>query len=189
MPTALEGSFEYFMNLLSGPLFSQTSLQHSLLSLLMEYIEWSPSGIPIRAPPLMYKHLQPLIYLSVFSPVSGIQKQAHRLSQAAMLSTGAFDRNSHEIASWFLFLPGYDGGKPSVGVHQLEVLQGLCQVVISFLCDAISTTGNNLFKYWDTVRRYTHLAEDVKGNYNFVVRSFIISFSYYVTQIHSCLLL
>ncbi|XP_009352441.2 LOW QUALITY PROTEIN: uncharacterized protein LOC103943806 [Pyrus x bretschneideri] len=156
MPTGLEGSFEFFMNLLSSPLASETDLQCSLLSLLTEYIGLSAkSRTPIRTPPLMYKHLLTFMNLLVFSQVSDIRDQAYHLAQAAMLSTGAFDRNQHEIASWFLFLPGFGRRKSSVEVLEVEVLQSLCRVVISFLCDAVSTTGNGLFKYWDIVKRYT----------------------------------
>ncbi|KAM1057176.1 hypothetical protein ACFX2A_031156 [Malus domestica] len=156
MPTGLEGSFEFFMNLLSSPLASETDLQCSLLSLLTEYVGLSPkSRTPIRTPPLMYKHLLTFMNLLVFSQISDIRDQAYDLAQAAMLSTGAFDRNQHEIASWFLFLPGFGRRKSSVEVLEVEVLQSLCHVVISFLCDAVSTTGNSLFKYWDIVKRYT----------------------------------
>lgn len=183
MPTVLEGSFEFFMNLLSSPLATQTDLQRSLLSLLVEFVGWSPSSrIPIRTPPLMYKHLLAFMNLLVFSQISDIKDQAYRLAQAAMLSTGAFDRNQHEIASWFLFLPGFDREKSSVQVLSLDVLQSLCHVVNSFLCDAISTTGNNLFKYWEIVKRYTRPLEINKGNcyssnlYNFSIGTSLFSF-------------
>ncbi|XP_024929234.3 uncharacterized protein LOC107431767 isoform X5 [Ziziphus jujuba] len=155
LPTLLDGSFEFFVNLLSKPSTLQTTLQHSLLSLLIEYVGWSPNGIPVRTPTLMYKHLHVFLNLLIFSPIRDIKGKAYGLAQAAMLSTGAFDRNCYEIGSWFLFLPGYDRRISSVGVSRMEALQGLCQVVISFLCDAVSTVGNNLFKYWDIVKQYT----------------------------------
>lgn len=165
MPTGLEGSFEFFMNLLSSPLASETDLQRSLLSLLTEYVGLSAkSRTPIRTPPLMYKHLLTFMNLLVFSQISDIRDQAYHLAQAAMLSTGAFDRNQHEIASWFLFLPGFGRRKSSVEVLEVEVLQSLCCVVISFLCDAVSTTGNSLFKYWDIVKHYTFPLEISKGD-------------------------
>ncbi|KAG5255195.1 Nucleolar pre-ribosomal-associated protein [Salix suchowensis] len=101
MPTALEGSFDFFMNLLSNPLALPNNLQGSLLSLLVEYIKWSPtSGIATRTPSLMYKQLQ--------------------------------------TAAEFVI------------------------IVISFLCDAISTIGNNLFKYWDALRNYNHSLKEFK---------------------------
>ncbi|PON51517.1 Nucleolar pre-ribosomal-associated protein [Parasponia andersonii] len=158
MPTVLEGSFDFLINLLTDPLALHTNLQHSILSLLIEYIGWSPS-----APTLMYKHLQSFMNLLIFSPINDIKNQAYDLAQAAMLSTGAFDRNHHEIGSWFLFLPGYDRRHSSFHIQGVEVLQSLCQVVISFLCDAISTVGNNLFKYWDVVKRHTCNLEGLKG--------------------------
>lgn len=172
IPTLLEGSFDFFMNLLSNPLTLQTTLLHSLVSLLIEYVGWSPSGIPIRTPPLMYKHLHPFLNLLIFSPISDIKDQAYGLAQAAMLSTGAFDRNRHEIGSWFLFLPGFDRGTSSVDFLGLEGLQGLYQAVISFLCDAVSTAGNNLFKYWDIVKQYT-CRLTIPGNCNFISSLFV----------------
>ncbi|XP_062077760.1 uncharacterized protein LOC133782458 isoform X2 [Humulus lupulus] len=162
MPTVLEGSFEFLISLLIDPLALDTNLQHSLLSLLIEYVVWSPTGTPFTAPPLMYKHLQSFMTLLIFSPISEIKNQACDLAQAAMLSTGAFDRNRHEIGSWFLFIPGYDRRNSSLHIPCVEVLQSLCQVVISFLCDAISTTGNNLFKYWDMVKLRTCNLERLK---------------------------
>lgn len=160
MPTVLEGSFDFFMNLLSepDPLALPTNLQCSLLSLLTEYVQWSTrSGIPVRTPPLMYKHLQPFVNLLIFSPVNEIKKQAYNLAQAAMLSTGAFDRNVHEIGAWFLFFPSYRANNWCIEEQQITVLQSLSRVVISFLCDAISTIGNNLFKYWAIVEQHAHL--------------------------------
>ncbi|XP_024160593.1 uncharacterized protein LOC112167757 isoform X2 [Rosa chinensis] len=164
MPTGLEGSFEFLMKLLSSPLALQNNLQCSLLSLLIEYIGWSPRNrTPIKTPPLMYKHLQTLMKLLIFSPLSDIKDQAYCLTQAAMLSTGAFDKNQHEIASWFLFIPGFDRGKSSVDVLGVGVLQSLANAVISFLSDAVSTTGKNFFKHWDLiVKRDNYHLETVK---------------------------
>ncbi|XP_042949109.1 uncharacterized protein LOC122281567 isoform X5 [Carya illinoinensis] len=156
-PTALEGSFDFFIGLLNNPLAMPINLQCSLLSLLTEYIGFSPSrGIPIRTPPQMYKHLQSFINLFIFSPITDIKDLSHGLAQAAMFSTGAFDKNLDEIGAWFLFLPSYDRGKSYFKVPEVEPLQSLSPVVISFLCDAISTIGNNLFKYWDIVKHYTY---------------------------------
>lgn len=165
MPTVLEGSFEFFINLLSNPLGIPTNLQCCLLSLLIEYIGFSPcSGIPTRTPSLMYKHLQPLINLLIFSPISDVKNLSYSLARAAMFSIGAFDRNVDEIGAWLLFLPGYDMGKSSVEVLELEMLQSLSPVVISFLCDAISTIGNNLFKYWEIVKHNAFHSKGAKGN-------------------------
>ncbi|XP_035543314.1 uncharacterized protein LOC108983821 isoform X4 [Juglans regia] len=162
-PTALEGSFDFFIGLLNNPLAMPINLQYSLLSLLTEYIGFSPSrGIPIRTPPQMYKHLQSFINLFIFSPIADIKDLSHGLAQAAMFSTGAFDKNLDEIGAWFLFLPSYDRGKSSFKVPEVELLQSLSPVVISFLCDAISTTGNNLFKHWDIVKHYTYHLKGVK---------------------------
>ncbi|KAJ4837428.1 hypothetical protein Tsubulata_012761 [Turnera subulata] len=160
MPTALDGSFEFFMNLLSNPLELPTTLQSSVMSLLVELINWSPrQGVATRTPPLMYKHLQTFLNLLLFSPIGDIKLQAYHLARAAMSSTGAFDRNMHEIVAWLLFLPGYNLDK-SAEVKEIEVLQSFSPIVISFLCDAVSTVGNNLFRYWEVLRdRTCHLKE------------------------------
>ncbi|XP_017980621.1 PREDICTED: uncharacterized protein LOC18594767 isoform X1 [Theobroma cacao] len=164
VPTVLEGSFDFFMNLVNSPLALPIDLQRSLLALLIEYIGWSPgNGKSNRIPLLMYKHLHTFINLLILSPNSDIKNQAYNLARAAMLSTGAFDRNPYEIGAWFLFLPGYRRNKLSVEVQGVEVLQSLSQVVVSFLGDAISTIGNNLFKHWDIVRQYISRLKGFKG--------------------------
>ncbi|XP_021667302.2 uncharacterized protein LOC110655333 isoform X2 [Hevea brasiliensis] len=163
MPTALEGSFDFFMNLHNNPSELPFNILYSLLPLLVEYIRWSPgSEITVRTPPLMYKHLQPFLNLLIFSPSGGIKAQAYKLTQAAMSSTGAFDRNLNEIVAWILFLPGYSVVKLSVEIIGTEVLQNLSTAAISFLCDAISTIGNNLFRYWDAVRNHTYHLNEFK---------------------------
>ncbi|XP_050368197.1 uncharacterized protein LOC126786419 [Argentina anserina] len=164
MPTGLEGSFEFLMNLLSSALALQHNLQGSLLSLLIEYVGWSPRNkTTSKIPPMMYKHLQTLMKLLIFSPLSDIKDQAYCLAQAALLSTGAFDRNQHDVASWFLFIPGFDRGQSSIEVLGSGVLESLSNAVISFLCDAVSTTGKNFFKNWDIiVKRGTYHLETVK---------------------------
>lgn len=77
------------------------------LSLVIEYIGFPPSGgIPIGAPPLVYKHLQPFINLFVFSPIDDVKDLSYSLAWAAMFSTGAFDRNLDEVWAWLLFYQG-----------------------------------------------------------------------------------
>lgn len=165
VPTILEGSFDFFMNLLSNPSALPINLQCSLLSLLIEYIGWSPgNGKSNSIPLLMYRHLQTFINLLILSPNSEIKNQAYILARAAMLSTGAFDRNLCEIDAWFLFLPGYLRTKSPIEMQAVEVLQSLSGVVISFLGDAISTIGNNLFKHWDIVRQHISCLKGFKGN-------------------------
>ena len=164
MPAELEKLFMFLTKLLKDPLALHTNLQKSLLSYLVEYVGWSPTGIPISVPPLMYKHLQSFINLLIFSPISDVKSKAYYLARAAMLSTGAFDRNHHEIGSWFLFLPGYDRRKSSSHVQGLELFQSF--QVVKFFCDAVSTVGNSLFKYWDIVRSHTRNSKDLKGNHD-----------------------
>ncbi|KAI9084395.1 hypothetical protein K1719_033585 [Acacia pycnantha] len=162
MPYALGGSFEFFVGLLNNPLELTVDLLVSILSLLMEYIEWHPNNeMPLRTPPILYKHLQSFIKLFIFSTADNVRHGAYKLAKAAMFSTGAFDSNLHEIEAWLLFLPGYHRNKSSVNSLDVEVLHGLCPIVISFLCDAVSTVGNNLVKYWDLLKSYVHSSEGV----------------------------
>ena len=106
LPYALDNSFETFKGLLKSPLELTSHLQVSVLSLLVEYIEWCPDDvIPIRTPPMLYKYLQPFIKLLMFSPYNETRDLAYKLALAAMFSTGAFDGNLHEIEAWF-FIEG-----------------------------------------------------------------------------------
>ncbi|KAL3736326.1 hypothetical protein ACJRO7_025308 [Eucalyptus globulus] len=172
MPTVLEGSFEFFVGLLHDALELPTNLLNSLLTLLKEYIKLAPgSGLPQKIPMLMYKHLQTFMYLLLYSPIRSIRDQSYDLSVAAMLSTGAFDRNPCEVNAWFLFLPGFYNNKCSLVLQQTKVLPNLSQAVISFLADAISTVGNNLFKYWDSIQNLINNSNDLK-DYSDVSPSF-----------------
>ncbi|CAJ1964127.1 unnamed protein product [Sphenostylis stenocarpa] len=162
LPFTLDNSFETFKGLLKSPLELTSHLQVSVLSLLVEYIEWCPDNeIPIRTPTMLYRYLQPFIKLLMFSPYNETRDLAYRLALAAMFSTGAFDGNLHEIEAWFLFLPGYHGKKPRVKVSEFDALQSLTLFVISFLCDAVSTLGNNLVKYWNILKSH---ADCLKGS-------------------------
>lgn len=162
LPHTLEGSFEFFINLLGNPLLLPTILQHSLLSLLIEYIPSSSmSSTHFRTPPGMYKHLQPFITLFIRSPDSDIRNKAYYLAQASILSTGALDQNVYEVGSWFLYLSNYDRGTSFMELG-IESSDDLIYTVISFLCDAISTVGNNLFKYWGILKSYTNQLKDAK---------------------------
>ncbi|KAF9589226.1 hypothetical protein IFM89_020664 [Coptis chinensis] len=162
MPTVLEKSFDFFKVLPSNPFTLSISQQQSLLSLLIEYIGWSPLNrtSTVKPPNMMYKHLHPLLDLLMYSPVKDIQDQAYILTQAAMLSTGLFDRNCLEIDAWLAFLPGYRRDKSSMGSAAVEVFQDWSKVVVSFLCDAVSTMGNNLYKYMDHLRCLTSNLKD-----------------------------
>ncbi|KAL6954142.1 diphosphoinositol-polyphosphate diphosphatase [Sarracenia purpurea var. burkii] len=166
MPGALEGSFNFFKLLPSNPLTLPTILQQSLISLLMELLGCSSKcKVPVRTPSLMYKNMQPFINLLLYSPIQDIKDQAYILAQAAMLSTGAFDKNPSEIGAWFLFLPGYSStGSFFVGDQGVEVFQNSTSVVFSFFCDVVSTIGNNLIKYWDLFRCHTYRLKCVEGN-------------------------
>ncbi|KAK7305112.1 hypothetical protein VNO77_43012 [Canavalia gladiata] len=164
LPFTLDNSFESFKGFLKNPLELTGHLQVSLLSLLVEYIEWCPDNeIPLRTPPMLYKYLQPFIKLLMFSQNNETRDLAYRLAMAAMFSTGAFDRNLHELEAWFLFLPGYQRKKSPVNILEVDTLHSLTVFVISFLCDAVSTIGNNLVKYWNILENYVHRLEGSKG--------------------------
>lgn len=154
MPNVLEGSFDVFMKFLSSSSSLPAELQRALLSFLNEYISWTPESQseihPTRMPPLMYKHLDVFVNLLLFSPHNEVKELAYNLALVAMSSTGAFEKNPSEIGAWFLFLPGFGTIKRPHMVQ--EAVQSMSSVVISFLCDAVSTVGNNLFKHWDIIR-------------------------------------
>jgi len=154
VPNELEGSFDIFMKFLSNSFGMPVELQRALLSLLSEYISWTPKSQsdrgPTRIPPLMHKHLRVFINLLLFSPHNGVKDLAYNLAVAAMNSTGAFENNPSEIGAWFLFLPCFE--KIKLPLELQESVQSMSSVVVSFLCDAVSTVGNNLFKHWDIVR-------------------------------------
>ena len=164
LPHTLEGSFEFFISLLGNSLLLPTIVQHSLLSLLIEYVPSSSmSSTHFRTPPGMYKHLHSFMSLFIQSPDGDIKKKAYYLAQASILSTGALDQNVYEVGSWFLFLLNHDQ-RTSLMELETESSENLIYTVISFLCDAISTVGNNLFKYWGIVKSYISNLKDAKGN-------------------------
>ena len=95
-----------------------------------------PGGDFERVPESMYKHLQPLISIFLYSKGKHIRDQAYQLVRAAMISTGAFEGNLWEVDCWLVF----------------EQFFEVSSVVIPFLCDAVSTVGNSLHKYMDQMR-------------------------------------
>ncbi|KAL2473589.1 Ribosome 60S biogenesis N-terminal [Forsythia ovata] len=163
MPAAFEGSFDFFKVLPSNPSSLPTILLQSLLPLLIQHVGWfSKYETPIRTQAQMYRHLHPFLSLLIYSPVREIKEQAYVLAQAAMLSTGAFDNNTREICAWFFFIPGYNSNSIYVEEPEIEIFQKLSSIIVSFLCDAVSTIGNNLFKYMDLLRRYIYDSEGRK---------------------------
>ncbi|CAH2077824.1 unnamed protein product [Thlaspi arvense] len=154
VPNVLEGSFDVFMKILSSSSGLPAELQRAVLSLLNEYISWTPKSqierFPSRIPPLMYKHLHVFMKLLLFSSHNEVKDLAYNLALVAMSSTGAFDKDPSEIGAWFLFLQGF--GKIKLPPKVQEAVQSMSSVVISFLCDSVSTVGKKLFKQWDIVR-------------------------------------
>ncbi|CAN6468946.1 unnamed protein product [Victoria cruziana] len=149
----VEGSYDFFKFLPSDPMILSTCQVKSLLSLLLEYIQQCPgSRTATKGHELIYKHLQPLIKLMLYSPMHGIRNQACVLAREAMLSTGAFDRNVSEIESWFMYLPGYVSGSFAASSSPYETLVNKTAVLVPFFCDAVSTVGNNLHKYLSQLR-------------------------------------
>ncbi|XP_023634178.1 uncharacterized protein LOC17877580 isoform X2 [Capsella rubella] len=159
----LEGAFDIFMKFLSNSLSLPAELQRAFLSLLNAYISWTPKDLsdrgPTRYPPLMYKHLHVFMNLLLFAPHKEVKDLAYNLAMAAMSSSGAFEKNSSEIGAWFLFLPSFD--KINLPPEVQEAVQSMSSVVISFLCDAVRTVGNNLFKPWDIVRSCLSHLKDI----------------------------
>ncbi|KAG1370124.1 putative Nucleolar pre-ribosomal-associated protein 1 [Cocos nucifera] len=93
-----------------------------------------------------------------------VKSQAYVLARAAMISTGAFDQNFLEIDVWLFFLPGYNIRKYSVESQGAEMFHDLSAVVIAFLCDSVSTVGNNLYKYLDHMQKLISRLDDSKDD-------------------------
>ncbi|CAH9077203.1 unnamed protein product [Cuscuta europaea] len=163
MSDMLEGSFDFSKLLPSNPLALPVILQHSLLSLITESIGLSSTSEPAtRAQTQLYKHLLPLLNLLIYSPERSIKDQAYSLAKAAMLSTGAFDNNPREVCAWLMFIPGYGDGCTIAVDMKLKVFRKLSSGILSFLCDAVSTAGNHIFKYMDLLRSYIRKCQDGK---------------------------
>ncbi|KAK4430933.1 WUSCHEL-related homeobox 2 [Sesamum alatum] len=157
MPMAMEGFFDLFKFLPNNPLALPTILQQAILNLLNEQVrQFSKDASPVRSPPQMYRHLYPFIILLMGSPVRKIKEQAYALAKASMLSTGAFDNNTKEICAWFFFIPGCSCNHVYVEDLEVEIFQKLSSVIVSFLCDAVSTTGNNLYKYMESLKHHIY---------------------------------
>lgn len=155
MPAVLEGSFEFFVNILGNAMeLLSIDLLDSLLAILMEYTkERKMHGLPHKVPAQMHKHLLTFLKLLLSSATISIREQAFGLARAALMSTGAFSRNWQEIDAWFIFLPGFLGKKSSSILEEIKVLQSSSRAVVTFFCDAISYVANNLFKSWDFLRQ------------------------------------
>ncbi|KAI4374779.1 hypothetical protein MLD38_012731 [Melastoma candidum] len=163
MPAVLEGSFEFFVNILGNALELSVDLLDSLLAILTEYTkERKMHGLPHKVPTQMHRHLQTFLKLLLSSETMSIREQAFGLARAALMSTGAFSRNSQEIDAWFTFLPGYLG-KESSCFEEIKVLQTSSRAVVTFFCDAISYVANNLFKSWDFLRQCILQPSGAKG--------------------------
>ncbi|KAG8070074.1 hypothetical protein GUJ93_ZPchr0006g41040 [Zizania palustris] len=164
MPSSFDGSFDFFRVIPHNPLNLSKDEQESLLSILVEYSGQSDGHWhPERVPESMYKHLQPLIDIMLHSQVNSIRDQAYILVKAALASSGAFDQNFAEIDAWLAFLPGYMANgweRKDLGV---EASNKLSHIVITFLCDAISVVGNNLYKYQEHIRKLISKSDQYEG--------------------------
>lgn len=163
VPKALGGSFDFFKILPDDPSSLSSFHLDSVLSLLVEYTgQSSVSNHPVRVPDMMYKHLLPLINLLSHTQ-GGTQDKAYVLVRSAMLSTGAFDQNVSEIDVWLLFLPSHCEKENYASKKKTNNKWVI--IVISFLCDAVSTMGNNLFKKWDHMRVLISQLKEFRGKY------------------------
>ncbi|KAJ3693612.1 hypothetical protein LUZ60_009092 [Juncus effusus] len=147
LPGSFEGSFDFIKILPTDPSKLSKFELNSLLSLLLEFI--SPSENSEKIPDSIYKHLHPLLNILLNSKENTTREKADLLVRAAMFSTGAFDYNNWEINCWLVFIPGYLKNEN----EKFNEIQ-FSNVVVSFLCDSISTVGNNLFKYLDQMRKF-----------------------------------
>ncbi|XP_078175760.1 ribosome 60S biogenesis amino-terminal protein isoform X3 [Carex rostrata] len=145
LPASFDGTFDFIRIIPSDPSTLSNCETASLLPLLTEYV--LPGGDFERVPESMYKHLQPLISIFLYSKGKHIRDQAYQLIRAAMISTGAFEGNLWEVDCWLVF----------------EQFFEVSSVVIPFLCDAVSTVGNSLYKYMDQMR---NLISDNKPCYS-----------------------
>jgi len=171
VPLAIEGSFDFFKILPADPSSLSTYQLESLLSLLLECIQQAPGGtITARAPKFMYKHLQRIINILISSHVKGIQEQAYVLARAAMISSGAFEQNFSEVDAWLFSLTGYCMKSYTADSKGAGTTHDLPVVISSFLSDAVSTIGNNLFKYLDQMRELISRLENVNGTLCFIYR-------------------
>ncbi|XP_078434364.1 ribosome 60S biogenesis amino-terminal protein isoform X2 [Wolffia australiana] len=161
LPLTLEGSFDFMKILTSNPLKLSTTLQESVVSLLVEYTVQECEGqTTIRAPPAMHKSLHVLIGLFLFSPIQTVRSKALTLAKRALLNTGAFDQNISEIEAWLHYLPGYCDENLFEENQGALTLKNLYSVGISFFCEAISTVANNLYKYLDQLRAFVIALKD-----------------------------
>ncbi|XP_051120016.1 uncharacterized protein LOC127243852 [Andrographis paniculata] len=161
IPMAMEGLVDLFKFLPNNPLALPTILQQSLLKLLNEHVNQFSGRMPAQ----MYKHLDSFVTLLICSSVREIKEQAYKLARAAMLSSGAFDNSTGEICAWFFFIPGYSGTRVFFEEQEVESVEKLSSIIISFLCHAISTIGNNLYRYMDSLRHYIYDKDGGKDLY------------------------
>ncbi|KAJ4774620.1 Nucleolar pre-ribosomal-associated protein 1 [Rhynchospora pubera] len=145
LPVSFDGTFDFIKIIPSDPSTLSSYEITSLLPLIPEYV--LPGGDFDRIPESMYKHLQPLINIFLHLKKRSIRDQAYILVRAAMISTGAFEGNLWEIDCWFHFEQFFEASS----------------VVIAFLCDAVSTLGNSLYKYMDQMR---NLISDKKPGFS-----------------------
>ncbi|KAL9254329.1 Nucleolar pre-ribosomal-associated protein 1-like protein [Drosera capensis] len=156
-----EVSYDFFKMIPGDLLALPSTLLRSLLSLLEDYVSQpSKFGVSCGSLPPFYKYLHHFLGLLLYSPIREIKDQAFDLARGAMLSTGAFDSNEPEVGAWFLFLPGYNRDSVHIEDQECELFHKLSPVIVSFLCDVVSSVGNNLILYWERVKSYSHHSEN-----------------------------
>ena len=164
MPSSFDGSYDFFRIIPPNPLDLSMDEQQSLLSLLLEYSGQSGGCWNLeRVPESMYKYLQPLFYIMLYSQNKNIRDQAYILVKAAMVSSGAFDQDFTEIDAWLVFLPGYVAKWCVRENRRVGAPNKLSHIVIPFLCDAVSVVGNNLYKYQEHTRKLISKSGQFEG--------------------------
>lgn len=164
LPMALvESSLDVFKILPEDPALLTLSQQKALLMLLKAVSGDSfgqnlnfMSEIGLESLQLrhMYRHLKPLLKLTLGSKVGWVRKQAQSLARRAMISSGAFESSNSEVEIWLHFLPLCD------------------KAVLFFFCDAVETVGRNIDKYVDALLSIIHSAAN-KGRCFAILVTFI----------------
>ncbi|CAM6039848.1 unnamed protein product [Sphagnum compactum] len=174
LPVAFtEKGFDPFRLLPSSPADISRSQQEAILALLLATtgsaesfcIPWVHSsssnmkaaGVTLS---LIYKHAKPLLTLLVSLDSGKMRNQAYVVASCVLLSTGAFESNTHEVTFWLdhlLMLEGrssvHNSYSPENMDSEVPAPQFLGTVVgesvVEFLTRVVLDVGRGLYKYLD----------------------------------------
>lgn len=168
LPVAFaDKGFDPFKLLPSNPMQLSLLQQEAFLSLLLSTTGCLQKGSPknnftstlvdLSGSGLMYKHVKPLLKMTVGSNVGRVRNSAYVLASHFMLSTGAFDSNAWEATVWLdhlLRLEGITINNNREGLfdetHSDQTLLGhIGDAVVGFLAEAVGTVGRTLYKHLD----------------------------------------